>query len=56
MTKKGSNGALEEIEVKNTILEKKHTSIEKRADLAQEHVSKFTIHLFNIRHQFQRLK
>lgn len=56
MTKKGRDGALEEIEVKNTMLERRHTSVEKLADLAQQHLDKFAIHVYNIQHQFQRLK
>ena len=56
ITKKGKDGSLEEINAKNTALEKTHTSIKKLVDLTQEDVNKLTFHVYNIQHQFQRMK
>ncbi|KAM7372480.1 hypothetical protein PAMP_009644 [Pampus punctatissimus] len=54
--KKRRDGALEETEIKHTMLEKRHTSIKKLANLTQQHLDKFAIHVYNIQHQFDRLK
>lgn len=43
-------------EVRNVLLEKRHTSIEKLVELTQDHLSNFSRHIYNIKHQFERLR
>ena len=56
VSKTSKDGAKVEKEVKNTFLEKRNTSIEKLMTLSTEHLPRFQIHLFNIRHQYLALK
>ncbi|KAJ8369677.1 hypothetical protein SKAU_G00097050 [Synaphobranchus kaupii] len=56
VTKKHQDGSTSEFEVKNTILEKKFASIERLVDLTKEDLPRFCTHLYNIGHQFTRLK
>lgn len=54
--KKSTGGPTEEKEVRNVFLEKRHTSIEKLVELTQDHLSKFSRHIYNIKHQSERLR
>lgn len=54
--KKGTDGSTEEKEVRNVFLEKRHTSIEKLVELTQDHLSNFSRHIYNIKHQYERLR
>lgn len=56
ITKKCKDGSTEVKEVRNAFLEKRHTSIEKLVDLTQDHLSNFSRHIYNIKHQFERLR
>ena len=42
--------------MKNVFLEKRHTSIDKLLNLTQDHLSTFSRHIYNIKHQFERLR
>lgn len=56
ITKKCKDGSIEKKEVRNVFLEKVHTSIEKLVDLTQNHLSNFSRYIYNIKHQFERLR
>ena len=56
LIKKCKDGSTEEKEVKNVLLEKRHTSIEKLVELTQDHLPNLSRHIFNIKHQFERLR
>ncbi|KAK0136538.1 hypothetical protein N1851_027353 [Merluccius polli] len=49
ITKKCKDGSTEEKEVRNVLIEKRHTSVEMLVDLIQDHI-------YNIKHQFERLR
>ena len=55
-TKKCKDGSTEEKQGRNAFLEKRHTSIEKLVELTHDHLSNFSRHIFNIKHQFERLR
>lgn len=54
--KKVTVGPTEEKEVRKAFLEKRHTSIEKLVELTQDHLSNFSRHIYNIKHQSERLR
>lgn len=55
-TKKVTVGRTEEKEVRKAFLEKRHTSIEKLVELTQDNLSNFSRHIYNIKHQSERLR
>lgn len=56
MKKKMQNSTTTEFEMKTTILEKKVATIEKLTELTKSDLPRFCTHLYNIGHQFTRLK
>ncbi|XP_069394767.1 male determiner protein Mdmd(III)-like [Paralichthys olivaceus] len=56
LIKRCKDGSTEEKEVRNVLLDKRHTSIEKLVELTQDHLPNFSRHIFNIKHQFERLR
>ncbi|KAK1889254.1 Protein MLP1 [Dissostichus eleginoides] len=55
-TKKQSDGTSTVVDAKNTTLEKKVASTEKLVELTNNDLPRFSIHLYNIAHQFTRIK
>lgn len=56
LTKQYKDGSAEAKDVRNVFLEKRHTSIEKLVELTQDHLPNFSRHIYNVRHQYERLR
>ncbi|KAI4829768.1 hypothetical protein KUCAC02_001438 [Chaenocephalus aceratus] len=53
VAQKSKDGSTQEREVRKVFPEKRHTSI---VELTQDHLSNFSLHIYNIKHQFERLR